>query len=191
MSLVICPECKKTVSSTAAYCPHCGYHMQNTNGNYFSSVLPLQHSGYDVMLVDYAKSKILTAKRLDEVLECSYLEAASILNNLPCYLYNDLSFNDATYIAQSLQYHGMRIAVFDPYGNASYYAPNNYNEPLPALKEIRRTAMLKTVPEKKYDFVIRRQKVKTEEPKNPTNHMAMPLNRKELDTKNSLFKKKK
>lgn len=28
MALIICPECKREVSSTAASCPHCGYILQ-------------------------------------------------------------------------------------------------------------------------------------------------------------------
>ncbi len=193
MALIRCPECNNVISDKAEFCPHCGLSMKNimvTNVlNYVAPVQAMQHEGYDVVFVDSAKSKLATIRVLQNVLNCGYLEASSIVSKSPCYIYTDLSYNDALYIAQSLQYYDVRTAVIDPYGNSYYFTPKNYNRTLPLLQNLFRKPFLMNYPSRTHEFVIKRQKINpAPQQKTTRNKMLMPTNRYEAEKQSPLKK---
>lgn len=98
-----------------------------------------QIEAYDVLLVEYENSKSSTVSDLMSFLKVSLSEAESIVNSVPCYLYDDIEKEDAEKIARLLQNCGMRIAVYDPVGNVRYYEPAAYcSRPLPIVVPIPR-----------------------------------------------------
>lgn len=183
MALISCPKCKGTVSSTAHFCPHCGYSLNTIAAGYVrcpecgtmvdddanfctncgyrmittapsiltSNLLDvlLGRTGYDVMLVDYSKAKYLTKSYLSTILDISQAQANVILGQVPCYLYTDISQDDAEYIARACQSRGMRVAVYSPAGRVQYYTPVDYNKALPVLSHVIRKALFKTPPVRK------------------------------------------
>ena len=163
MALIKCPECGKEVSDTCDVCIHCGYRLKPVNPDavtytvvddddvYLSNVNSEGtevRSGYDVMLVDYRDAYTVTASRLQKTLDCSLTDAKNLLNSLPAYLYTDIDEETAVYIARSLQNSGMRVAVYDPDGECTYYAPSNYSKPLPNYTtSMSRTPWFNILPE--------------------------------------------
>lgn len=151
---VICPECGNQVADDVNYCPNCGYRMVTTAASIVSPTISVntttvKRNGYDVMLVDYNRSRSTINSALRNILDISYTDASKLLNQLPCYLYNDITQDDAEYIARACQNKGMRVAVYDPLGNVKYYTPINYNITLPTLINIQRRPLFTIVPRRK------------------------------------------
>ena len=162
MALIKCPECGKEVSDTCDVCIHCGYRLKPVNPDAVTykvvddddlTLADLNggstqvRSGYDVMLVDYRDPYAITAQRLQNSLACSLSEARSILDSLPAYLYTDVDQESALYIARTLQSGGMRVALYDPEGRCTYYAPQNYSRPVPNTTSAIRNPFFSIIPE--------------------------------------------
>jgi len=171
MALTACPECGGTISTSATTCPHCGYNLTDVS----TVTTTVVHDGYDVMVIDYNKGKLVTAKKLADIIDCTYFEALDILNELPVYLYNDITYGEAVNVAQEMQYVGIRSAIYDPNGTVSYYTPVNYNIILPSIINIPRKPRITHKPIKKHEFVVRRQPINYV-PKRTPRSLEMPMN---------------
>lgn len=148
---VRCPECGTLVDDDANYCTNCGYRMITTAASILTSNIlnTIFRTGYDVMLVDYNKTKYQTKINLANILDITNTQANNILNQVPCYLYTDINQDDAEYIARACQNKGMRIAVYSPAGRVQYYTPVDYNLALPSLSNIIRKALFSKPPVRK------------------------------------------
>ena len=152
--IVTCPECGNQVSDHLDTCPYCGYRMITTAQNIITPIVQVKEptiirTGYDVMLVDYNKSKLSTCNALKNILDISYSDAREIVSKLPAYLYNDISFNDAEYIARACQNSGMRVAMYYPDNTVKYYTPVNHNIALPSLVHVQRRPIFIKIPPRK------------------------------------------
>ena len=149
MALITCPECGKSVSEYAETCPHCGYRLKETATS-ITYVTYTDREGYDIMLVDYTKTKMTTANALKSILDITYSEAKKIVDAMPVYLFNDLvNYDDAVYICRACQNEGMKVALYDPNNNVTYYNPNNFNMvSTPIIYNVMRKPMITVMPKK-------------------------------------------
>ena len=151
MAEIICPKCGRPVTIDALYCPYCGQHLKEDDNVTYEVVDDDDSvavvSGYDVMVVDYSCTAYVAENALIAVLGCTGKEAQSILSSLPAYLYTDIEKDAAVYIAEKLRVNGVRVAVYDPDGECTYYTPGSYDKPLPVnLNNVSRDPWMSVLP---------------------------------------------
>jgi len=153
MALIICPECKNEISDQSESCIYCGYPIKDNSEiktnlvdlvgddivNEKSSITTSKVEAYDVMILDYSGLKITAKNNLVKICDIQKSDAANILSELPCYIYDDIEKSDAEQIATRLMNVGFRVAVYDPIGNVRYFEPPTYySRPLPILVPVPR-----------------------------------------------------
>ena len=140
MALINCPECGKEVSDQSDYCIYCGYPIKQKQDKTLVEIdnetkeEVIKVEAYDVLLLEYYGFKLLAKTNLAKICEITSTQANDILSELPCFIYDDITKEEAEDIAHKLMLENFRVAVYDPSGNVRYYDPPIYsNRPLPIL----------------------------------------------------------
>ncbi|WP_302261911.1 hypothetical protein [Desulfovibrio piger] len=54
MALVLCPECKREISSEAGTCPRCGYHITSSRSRFWAKLFWFLFVLFNVLMLLYA-----------------------------------------------------------------------------------------------------------------------------------------
>lgn len=128
MSLISCPECKKTISDRANHCPYCGYPLSDGVTN---------DSKYDIFFIAFSSDqnlKLQTIKYFREALGLSLSEVMRLAKEAPCIMFNNVSTANLNQIQHTLSRLQCKIKITLHEGSDSvsddtmienYYAEDN------------------------------------------------------------------
>lgn len=117
MSLIICPECKKEISSFANTCPNCGFPLEQKNIN----------SIYDLILISIGDSKMEIIKLLRQNRTLNLGEALSLVTNTPSVIFSNIKHERAIQLKKSLELLGAIIEINESNNNKNNYFEIKYD----------------------------------------------------------------
>ena len=98
MSLIICPECKKEISSSAIVCVHCGRPI----AQYKKAVL-----------TEFTDGKLTAIKGIRETLDYGLADAKRLSENAPCNLATGLTLEECEKLRTQLEEYCVIIDIVD------------------------------------------------------------------------------
>ena len=108
MALIICPECKREVSSYANACPSCGFPLIKLRDS---------NTSYDVILVSY-NSPLSTTAIVKEIRHLSLAEAKKITDNVPSIIVSGVTKSKAEEIKKKFDAIDAVVKIRNRFGNA-------------------------------------------------------------------------
>jgi len=123
MTLIICPECQKKVSSEADVCVHCGYPIKQNKKNNIHSQL------FKVVLFKVGDSPVTCMRCLCENLNITLAESKKYIDDLhyaPKIVIDSISKNKADEIARQLIEEGCTVKVLNNDEQVEY---NSHSRP--------------------------------------------------------------
>jgi len=109
MSLIICPECGREVSTLAASCPGCGYPISSKKDNNDNIN---NYTDFDIILTDYIKDRIIpSVTALKGILPLDIYNSKRAVKNVPCIVSKNKDYNTAQVIKQRLEEAGLTAII--------------------------------------------------------------------------------
>lgn len=105
MSLILCPECNKEISSFASSCPNCGFPITKSNQQEETFNLVLQSTTI------ISNGNIQTIKFLMDALSISISEANRIIKSVPCTIASGLTEQKVKLIKSQLEEYGCTLYI--------------------------------------------------------------------------------
>lgn len=103
MSLIICQECKKEISSFVDVCPNCGFPLNKLRG---------QNTLYNIVLVSF-ESPITAMGVLRKVRKVGIFEASDIIDNVPVIIISGVPKNKAEEIKKKFDEFNVVVEIHD------------------------------------------------------------------------------
>lgn len=105
MSLILCPECNKEISSFASSCPNCGFPINGNNQQPDSFNLILQSTTIT------SNGNVKTMRFLMDTLSITISEANRIIKSVPCTIASGLTEQKAKLIMMQLKEYGCTLYI--------------------------------------------------------------------------------
>lgn len=133
MALIVCPECKKEVSSFAKSCPNCGYpisEMNNIRENANELIQP--ENKFSVVLISINDRECNAAlARNESIPDIPAKEWCSILDNVPAVLKTNLTQEEAQAIYDVFDRRKLSVKIIDnPKDLKQYWVYKEEPEPI-------------------------------------------------------------